>query len=94
MTPFDMTKQETCPHCGTSWVAGQIPQESIDKGFYDGPGFFSRVYGIEWLGEDRICEWVCPDCSARFPRGWEPGMEYSTDPRGDRVWDPTLSPLS
>lgn len=66
-----------CPMCGADLKAGDIPQESLDKGYYGdericsgcgGPRHFSRLIGISDWERDRTVEWLCPDCGARWPR--------------------------
>jgi len=63
----DITKLKNCPKCNTNWVAGEIPEEYREN--YSAPYFYSRVIGVEFLGEDRIHHWMCPDCKYEFPRG-------------------------
>ena len=68
MTYNDITTLENCPECGTNWVSGIIPEESREH--YSPPYFYSRVIGVELLGEDRINHWRCPDCNHKFTRGY------------------------
>jgi rubredoxin len=63
----DITKMRNCPECGANWVDKPIPKEYRE--YYSPPYFFSRVIGVEPLGEDRIAYWLCPDCEHQFPRG-------------------------
>jgi rubredoxin len=58
--------QTHCPQCGADWVQAEIPEEIRHK--YSPPYFYSRVIGVELLGEDRIDHWMCPDCKTTFPR--------------------------
>ena len=67
MNYTDITKLENCPECGANWVDLPIPEEYWEN--YSPPYFYSRVIGIELLGEDRINHWLCPDCKHQFPRG-------------------------
>lgn len=60
------SKTKNCPECNTSWVAGTIPKQSRE--YYSPPYFFSRLIGISDSKLDRVVEYVCPDCKARFPR--------------------------
>ena len=64
----DVTKLENCPECNTNWVDKLIPQEYWEN--YSPPYFYSRVIGIEHLGEDRISYFMCPDCKHHFDRSW------------------------
>jgi predicted Zn-ribbon and HTH transcriptional regulator len=66
---MDITKLERCPVCDSDWISSYIPQESIDKGFYGKDSkFFSRVWGIEYTGSDRISHYQCPDCDSCWDR--------------------------
>ena len=67
MNYTDITKLENCPECGANWVEKLIPQEYWEN--YSPPYFYSRVIGVELLGEDRIDHWLCPDCGTKFNRG-------------------------
>lgn len=67
MTTKCITKMRNCPECGANWVDKPIPKEY--RQHYSAPYFFSRVIGVELLGEDRIAYWLCPDCKHQFPRG-------------------------
>lgn len=56
---------------GCDLRAGLIPEESLLKGYYgewDGvtPQYFSRLIGISC--NDRVQEWLCPDCGVRQNR--------------------------
>ena len=64
----DITKLENCPECGANWVSGIIPEKY--RYLYSEPYFYSRVIGVELLGQDRIDHWRCPDCNHKFPRGY------------------------
>lgn len=64
----DITSLISCPECGTDWVHSMIPEKYHEN--YSPPYFYSRVIGIEPLGEDRIAYWMCPDCKHEFPRGY------------------------
>lgn len=59
-------KTRNCPECNTSWVDKPIPKEIRE--YYSPPYFFSRLIGIYGMREDRVLEYVCPDCDARFER--------------------------
>lgn len=67
MTYTDITSLISCPECGTNWVESLIPEERREH--YSPPYFYSRVIGVEPIGEDRIAYWLCPDCKHEFPRG-------------------------
>lgn len=62
----DITHMRNCPECGANWVDKPIPEEYRHN--YSAPYFYSRVIGVEPLGEDRIAYWLCPDCNHQFPR--------------------------
>lgn len=64
----DITKLESCPNCNSNWVDSVIPEQYRKN--YSPPYFYSRVVGVELLGEDRISYWLCPDCNHKFPRGY------------------------
>lgn len=64
----DITKLKNCPECNSNWVSGIIPKERRE--FYSPPYFYSRVIGVELLGEDRVNHWLCPDCKHKFPRDY------------------------
>jgi hypothetical protein len=66
--PIDYTKMEACPVCKASWRGEPIPQESIDNGFYDGPGFFSKVMALYSMEEDRTFAYCCPSCNITWDR--------------------------
>jgi hypothetical protein len=68
-TPIDFTKMENCPVCKVSWQGEPIPQESIDKGFYDASSkFFSKVIGLYSREEDRTFAYCCPSCNITWDR--------------------------
>ena len=70
---MDITKLENCPSCNSNWVSSMIPQESIDKGYYSpDQKFFSRVFGVEYLGTDRTHHYQCPDCHQCWNREGRP----------------------
>jgi hypothetical protein len=70
---MDITKLENCPSCNANWVLSLIPQESIDKGYYSPDSkFFSRVFGVEYLGTDRCHHYQCPDCHQCWDRKGRP----------------------
>lgn len=57
---------ETCPHCGVSWVAEEIPIDLRHQ--YGGRTHFRRSIGIYDLRLDMRTAVQCPDCGARFDR--------------------------
>lgn len=87
-----MNAQEAKGNCpkGCDLTGGEIPKESLEKGYYgkwDGktPQYYSRVIGVEIPGEyDGVLYWMCPDCGSRWhrfsflstPRLWGAAEEY------------------
>jgi predicted RNA-binding Zn-ribbon protein involved in translation (DUF1610 family) len=68
----------SCPDCGASWLAGEIPADS--RHHYGGKTHFRRVIAIEYdysnpMRYDGVSEWRCPDCGARFGRWTERRLE-------------------
>lgn len=55
---------DACPRCHASWKAQEIPEASRHN--YGGKTHYSRLIGNSV--NDRIAEWVCPDCQGRFDR--------------------------
>lgn len=73
MDYLDITKLESCPVCQTSWIISYIPQDLIDNGYYSSDSkFYSRVFGVEYFGTDRISGYECPDCGQYWNRRGEP----------------------
>jgi hypothetical protein len=64
----------SCPHCKADLRGERIPQEYIDKGYYnaDDP-YYYRTIGVEVRGVyDGVLLWQCPDCGGRWHR-WPEG---------------------
>ena len=59
---------DNCPACGVSWIGEPIKNPE----FFGGASYFHREIGVEILGEyDGIDHWLCPDCGAKFDRGYK-----------------------
>lgn len=60
---------ESCPNCGSDLRGEPIPQEYIDKGYYEAGSHYNRILGIEIRGVyDGVLIWECPDCGFTWPR--------------------------
>ena len=59
-------KTKTCPACGASWIGEPIPEE--DQHLFGGAKSASRLVGKTDWDLDMVCEWICPDCDARWDR--------------------------
>lgn len=57
---------KTCPKCGVSWIAGEIPIE--DREAFGGRTHFSHLLGIETEDYDGVSEWQCTFCLTRWNR--------------------------
>lgn len=55
-----------CPHCGVSLIGEEIPEK--DREMFGGATHGSRLLGRVDPVRDRVVEWECPDCHARWPR--------------------------
>lgn len=81
-------KNYRCLACGDDLKGKPIPQEYIDKGYYqEGATHYSNIIGVEYpYGHpdryDGISEWRCPACGAREGR-WSGKTlaEGETEPR-------------
>ena len=57
-----------CPHCGVSWVGGEIPEDI--RHYYDGTHWMRQI-GIDggYIGVyDGVVAYRCPDCGEDSPR--------------------------
>jgi len=62
-------EQRYCKKCGADWQGEAIPQEYLDKGYYEkGSTHYSRRIGGYDFALDRTVVWMCPDCGDRVPR--------------------------
>jgi predicted RNA-binding Zn-ribbon protein involved in translation (DUF1610 family) len=52
-----------CPKCLANLDGGAIPKKL--RRHYSPPYRWSRLIGIEILGDDYISSWKCPDCGYR-----------------------------
>lgn len=57
---------QQCPHCGTSWVADEIPVHI--RHHYGGRTHFWRTIGIYDILLDGNIAYACPDCESVFER--------------------------
>jgi hypothetical protein len=70
-------EEEFCQGCGESFRGPKIPQEYIDKGYYEeGVQYYSTKLGIEVRGVyDGVLIWKCENCFHMWPRfsqeNWE-----------------------
>jgi hypothetical protein len=66
--------KDYCENCDTSLQGAKIPQEYIDKGYYDrNTVYYSNLIGVEYSYDhphhyDGISEWMCPFCNIRVGR--------------------------
>jgi endogenous inhibitor of DNA gyrase (YacG/DUF329 family) len=60
---------DTCPACGTSWIADEIPADL--RHHYGGVTHYRRTIGIYDLYKDTRVAVACPDCGTRFKQGDE-----------------------
>lgn len=78
LTPVDAAKHtdddDACPGCGADLRGKLIPQEYIDKGYYEpGTTRYSRRVGAVKPGVyDGVLYWICPDCGHTWHR-WPEG---------------------
>lgn len=72
-----MEQEEFCPFCGESFRGSEIPQEYIDKGYYEeDTRYYSTKLGIQVQGQyDGVLIWKCEKCNHMWPRfskeSWE-----------------------
>ena len=64
MTELAEYNHDTCTACGSNMVGEPIPKGS--RQWYGDQTHFSRWVGRSW--NDRVQEWICPDCGAIFDR--------------------------
>lgn len=63
------TNTDTCPHCKADLQGAPIPEEYIQKGYYDPETtHYSRRIGVYDLNTDRTVAWRCPDCGDEWER--------------------------
>lgn len=56
---FDPSEDGNCPQCGSSWRGGQIPSESVSKGYYGHHNPCKKLR--EWdKGYDELTQCTCP----------------------------------
>lgn len=59
-----------CPNCDADWDAGEIPQEYIDKGYYEQGSHYSHLIGLEdpSIYDDYVSAWKCMTCGTTWCR--------------------------
>lgn len=60
------SETETCPSCGSSWIAGEIPEK--DRHHFGNKTHFSHRIAIYDRDLDRTVSYMCPFCKEEFPR--------------------------
>lgn len=60
-----MNKPDTCPSCGTSWIAEQIPP---NLQHHYSVTHYRRSIGLYDTESDITVAYACPDCGAIFDR--------------------------
>lgn len=63
---LDVSKLDTCPICGVSWVGDPIPE--THRQHYGGATHFRRLIAMYDVTLDCTTQWKCPDCLTLWDR--------------------------